>query len=67
MPMVNNINTLIGKIKDNAVARCRERIELAADKARGVLSGNKPEDSAVLPPKKEPPGMTSCLKRQHGL
>jgi hypothetical protein len=65
--MANNLNTLIGKIKDSAVARCRERIELAADKAREVLNGKKPEDPKDSPSKKEPPGMTSCLKRQHGL
>ena len=65
--MANNLNTLIGKIKENAVARCRERIELAADKAREVLNGKKPEDPNDSPSKKEPPGMTSCLKRQHGL
>ncbi len=65
--MANNLNTLIGKIKDSAVARCRERIELAADKARGVLNGKKPEDPTDSPPKKEPPGMTSFMKRQHGL
>jgi len=65
--MANNLNTLIGKIKDRAVARCRERIELAADKAREVLNGNKPDEPTNLPQKKEPPGMTSCLKRKHGL
>ena len=65
--MANDLNTLIGKIKESAVARCRERIELAADKAREVLNGKKPEDPKDSPPKKESPGMTSCLKRQHGL
>jgi len=65
--MANNLNTLIGKIKENAVARCRERIELAADKAREVLNGKRQEDPKDSPPKREPPDMTSCLKRQHGL
>jgi hypothetical protein len=65
--MANNLNILIGKIKENAVARCRERIELAADKAREVLNGKKPQDPKDSPPKKEPPVMTSLLKRQHGL
>jgi len=65
--MVNDLNTLIGKIKESAVARCRERIDLAADKARGVLNGKRPEDPKDFPPKKNPPGMTACLKREHGL
>jgi hypothetical protein len=65
--MANNLNTLIEKIKDSAVARCRERIELAADKARGVLNGKRQEDPKDSPTKREPSDMTSCLKRQHGL
>jgi hypothetical protein len=65
--MASNFNGILEKLKDNAVGRCRERIELAADKAKGVLNGKKPEDRTDSPPKREPPGMTSYMKRQHGL
>ena len=65
--MASNFNGILEKLKDNAVGRCRERIELAADKAKGVLNGKKPEDPMDSPPKREPPGMTSYMKRQHGL
>ena len=65
--MANNLNALIEKIKENAVGRCRERIELAADKAREVLNGKSPEDPKDSPKKRDPPGMTSFMKRQHGL
>jgi len=65
--MASNFNGILEKLKGNAIGRCRERIDLAADKARGVLNGKRPEDPKNSPPKKEPPGMTSLMKRQHGL
>jgi hypothetical protein len=65
--MTNNLNSLIEKIKANAVGRCKERIDLAADKARGMLNGKKPEDQKDIPPKVEARGLTTSMKRQHGL
>ena len=65
--MANNLNTLIGQIKDSAVARCRERIELAADKAREVLNGKRQDPPKDSPLKKDSPDVTALLKRQHGL
>jgi hypothetical protein len=65
--MTSNFNTILEKIKDNAVGRCRERIELAADRAREVLNTKKKEDPKDYPPKVEPQGVTSFMKRQHGL
>jgi hypothetical protein len=65
--MASNFNGILEKLKDNAVGRCRERIELAADRAKGALNGKKPENPTDSPPKREPPGMTSYMKRQHGL
>jgi hypothetical protein len=65
--MANNLNHLIEKIKENAVGRCRERIDLAADKAREVLNGKKPENQEDSPIQVEPHSVTSCMKQRHGL
>ena len=64
---MTNINTLIEKIKENAIGRCKDRIEMAADKARGVLNGKKPESREDYPPKVEPRNVTSFMKQRHGL
>jgi hypothetical protein len=65
--MTNNLNTILEKIKENAVGRCRERIEMAADKAREILNTKKKDDPKDYPPKVEPRSVTSLMKRQHGL
>jgi len=65
--MSNNLNTIIEKIKESAVGRCRERIEMAADKAREVLNTKKKEEMKVPLQKSEVQSMTSFMKRQHGL
>lgn len=65
--MTNNLNTIIERIKETAVGRCRERINFAADKARDVLNKNKKEEPNDYPPKVEQQGVSSLMKRQHGL
>jgi len=65
--MTSNLNAILEKIKENAVARCRERIDLAADKAREVLNKKKNEGPKEVPPKVEARSVTSAMKRQHGL
>jgi hypothetical protein len=65
--MTSNLNAMIERIKENAVARCRERIEIAADKAREVLNKKKNGEPKDNPPKAEVRSVTSAMKRQHGL
>jgi hypothetical protein len=58
----------IGKLKNIAVDRCRERIEQAACKAKELM--NKPKSEGkdeVYRYNNQPSGMTSFLKRRHGL
>jgi len=66
--MTRDINNKIGKLKDMAIGRCRERIEQAACKAKELM--NKPtsegqkEGTANYT---QPSGITSFLKKRHGL
>jgi len=58
----------IDKLKDIAIGRCRERIEMAACKAKELMNNPTPEgkDKAYRYTS-QPAGMTSFLKRRHGL
>jgi len=58
----------IDKLKDIAIGRCRERIEMAACKAKEVMNNPTPEgkDNRYRY-NNQPSGMTSFLKRRHGL
>jgi hypothetical protein len=58
----------IGKLKDMALGRCRERIEQAACKAKELM--NKPKSEGQKEGTThytQPSGMTSFLKKRHGL
>ena len=66
--MVQNVMKAIDALKNTAVARCRERIEEAAQKARGLRGGGQTEDGKERPGSSQPQcGVTSILKRRHGL
>ena len=66
--MPRDMKTLIDKLKAEAVGRCRERIEQAACKAKGLLNGKKPEEQKENNTgRTQPGGVTSMLKRRHGL
>ncbi len=66
--MVKDIIKAIDALKNTAVARCRERIEEAAQKARVLRGGSPAEDEKKHPCSSEPQcGVTSILKRRHGL
>ena len=66
--MVTDIIKAIDALKNTAVARCRERIEEAALKARGLRGGSPAEEKKESSGSIEPPcGVTSILKRRHGL
>jgi hypothetical protein len=56
----------IGALRAAAVGNCRKRIEDAARKAKEMIGREPPEDQGNVCG--EPPyGVTSVLKRKHGL
>jgi len=58
----------IGKLKDMAIGRCRERIEQAACKAKELVNKPSPEGTNErYQYNNQPSGMTSFLKKRHGL
>lgn len=57
----------IGALQDAAVGRCRKRIEDAALKAKGLLRNGEQDESESHPAQKPSCGVTSILKRKHGL
>ena len=58
----------IGKLKDIAIGRCRERIEQAACRAKELMNKPNPEGKDErYRYTNQTPGMTSFLKRRHGL
>ena len=66
--MAGNINNQIGKLKDIAIGRCRERIEQAACKAKELMNRPKPEgEKEGTANYTQPSGITSFLKKRHGL
>jgi len=66
--MVRDLAKSINELRCAAVGRCRERLEQAAQKAKGILNNGQIEDKEEKdPPCKEQYGVTSLLKRKHGL
>jgi hypothetical protein len=66
--MVKDITKTINELRCAAVGRCRERLEQAAQKAKGMLKTGQPEEKKETPPPcKEQYGGSSLLKRKHGL
>ncbi|MDO9324466.1 MAG: hypothetical protein Q7T80_05850 [Methanoregula sp.] len=66
--MVQDFLNAINTLKNTAVGRCRQRIEEAALKAR-ELRGGGPTDNEMKQPRpgESQCGVTSILKRKHGL
>jgi hypothetical protein len=66
--MTHNFNIKIGKLKDIALERCRDRIEKAACKAKGLMKRPESERAKEDPTNlSQPSGITSFLKKRHGL
>lgn len=66
--MVKDLAKSINELRCAAVGRCRERLEQAAQKAKGILNTGQIENTEEKdPPCKEQYGVTSLLKRKHGL
>jgi hypothetical protein len=65
--MAQDLMKTIGALQNAAIGRCRKRIEDAALKAKGLI-GSEPQDKKESCPCGKPPcGVTSVLKRKHGL
>ena len=63
-----NSGNKIGKLKNIAIERCRERIELAACRAKESMNKPKPEEQEdKYQDYIQPSGITSFLKKRHGL
>jgi hypothetical protein len=66
--MGQDLNIKIEKLKGMAIGRCRERIDQAACRAKELMNRSGSEEQ---PEQKitsiESYGMTSCLKKRHGL
>ncbi len=66
--MVNDITETINVLRCAAVGRCRERLEQAAQKAKGLLSNGQSQDLIDKnQPCQEQYGVASIMKRKHGL
>jgi hypothetical protein len=65
--MAQDITGIIRTMQTSAVDRCRERLDAAALKARSLI--NRGEDDAGKDPAHDDQehGVTSVLKRRHGL
>ena len=65
--MKKDVVLAIGAMRDAAVGRCRERIEQAALRARGIVGTQKQNEAKEQPDSGSQYGVTSLLKRKHGL
>jgi|WetSurMetagenome_2_1015567.scaffolds.fasta_scaffold00010_37 hypothetical protein len=65
--MKEDLAGVIRSLQSNAVNRCRERIEEATLRARGLIGNQDREDAKGEEPMGRDHGVTSPLKRRHGL
>jgi hypothetical protein len=66
--MVNDLTGTINALRCAAIGRCRERLDQAAQKAKGLLRNGQSHDREdKTPPCNEQYGVTSLMKRKHGL
>jgi hypothetical protein len=66
--MAGDIDKKIVKLKDLAIDRCRERIEQAKLKAKELMNGEGLEGQKEKKTNHiQPYGVTSFLKKRHGL
>jgi hypothetical protein len=57
----------ISVLQNTAIGNCRKRIEDAALRAKGIIRSDSPDAGAPGPCQKPHCGVTSVLKRKHGL
>lgn len=64
--MAQDLMKTIGALQETAIGRCRKRIADAALSARGLVRDDPAQDRHASP-KNSTYGVTSLLKRKHGL
>jgi hypothetical protein len=66
--MVSDLTGTINALRCAAIGRCRERLDQAAQKAKGLLrNGQSLDQEDKTTPCNEQYGVTSLMKRKHGL
>jgi len=65
--MAQDITGIIRTLHNSAVNRCRERLDAAALRAKGLISRDDSGGADTPEPAKTEYGVTSVLKRRHGL
>nr|WP_319377042.1 hypothetical protein [uncultured Methanoregula sp.] len=65
--MAQDLIKTIGAMRDTAIGNCRKRIEDAARKAKGMIGTETPECEPETKNAAPACGVTSILKRKHGL
>ena len=65
--MASDITKIICTLHTSAVNRCRERLDAAALKARDLITTGGNTDEKCVTQEKPEYGVTSVLKRRHGL
>jgi hypothetical protein len=65
--VAKDITGIIRSLQCSAVNRCRERLDAAALKARDLISRGEKGDEKDKAHDKQEYGVTSLLKRRHGL
>ncbi len=65
--MAKDISGIIQSLQATAVNRCRERLELAACRAHDLMHGDEQTGDRPRTRAKPEYGVTSVLKRRHGL
>lgn len=65
--MAKDITKTINTLRCIAVERCRDRLEQAAGKAKGILRNGQHVEKEKPSSGEEQYGVTSLMKRRHGL
>ncbi len=65
--MTKDLTRTINAMRCIAVGRCRERLDQAARKAKDLLKNGQQEQKEKIVSGEEKYGVTSFLKRRHGL
>jgi CBS-domain-containing membrane protein len=65
--MAKDITKIIRSLQTCAVNRCRERLDEAAIRARDLITRGEKSDEGGKEHEKPEYGVTSVLKRRHGL
>ena len=65
--MAQDLMKTISALQNAAIGRCKKRIADAALKAAGIIERGPPDTETPGPCRKPPCGVTSILKRKHGL